>query len=85
MTNQTATNLPAEVAAMFAKDDRIAVVRVYHDGFVANAYKWAAPGNATEYTKDGASTKVAYDRKRSHGRGPGMTGLSIKRGVLASI
>ena len=47
---------------------------VYPEGFVANAYRWPAPGLRVVVRRlaDGTihHTTEPYDRKRSHGRGP---------------
>jgi len=71
-----------DIKAIFDSDPRIASIREYHDGFVANAYKWPAPGKATEHYREGDSVELAYDRKRSRGRGPNWVAKSAKGGTL---
>ena len=69
---------------IFASDDRICSVIVYHDGFVPNSYRWPAPGRRTRYSRNGEKVEEKYDRKRSHGNGPRWVALSEKGGRLAS-
>ena len=75
--------------AIRRRDPRVYSVRVYHDGFVSNAYKWPAPGEFTDYWlgDDGKTILTyagTYDRKRAHGRGPDVVVMSDKGGRLYS-
>lgn len=72
------------IADIFASDERISMIRHYHEGFVPHAYKWPCPRAATEYHRDGRVTKHGYDAKRSHGRGPTWVAFSKHGGRLAS-
>ena len=73
-----------DIKAIFDSDPRIASVREYHDGWVPNAYKWPAPGKATEHYREGDSVELSYDRKRSKARGPSWVAKSAAGGRLAS-
>lgn len=75
---------PKEIQELFASDARIARVVEYLDGWVANAYRFRAPGSCKVYARDGAVSDSTYDRKRTHGRGPRIVGFSAKRGRLVS-
>lgn len=74
--------------AIFARDDRIKTIRVYHDGWLPNAYGWPAPGKSTEYSQTPEGDIVVrwtvYDRKRPHAAGPKVVALSEKSGRLYS-
>lgn len=65
-------------------DPRVAYVREYLDGWIANSYRWPAPGTMTIHERDGTSTSAKYDRKRSGGGGPNWVAFSAKHGRLAS-
>ena len=71
---------------IFALDTRIAYIMEYCDGFVANAYHYAAPGTCRYWGRNGQNHFVAgsYDRKRSHGVGPAWVAFSGRDGRLAS-
>jgi hypothetical protein len=67
---------------IFADDERIVSVREYLDGWVANAYRYPAPGRAVEHFRDGNFAMLSYDRKRKNGRGPSWVAKSAKGGTL---
>lgn len=87
-TNYEAAPTPSEVWELF-KDPRVRTVIWYPEGFVANNYKYPAPGKRTIWNRDqyGEITKhvQTYDRKRTHGRGPTFVALSEKGGRLKSL
>jgi len=76
--------MDTEIKAEFEKDERVMSIRVYHDGWVPNAYKYRAPGRMTTYYRDGREVGGAYDRKRSRGVGPYLVAFSERDGRLAS-
>ena len=73
-----------KVKEIFAKDPRIVSIRVYHDGWVPNSYKYRAPGKMTVYFHTGSISSAEYDRKRSHGQGPHLVAFSAAGGRLYS-
>lgn len=79
---------PKEVWELF-NDTRVRTVLWYPEGFVANSYKYAAPGNRVVWNRNanGDITKHVqiYDRKRSNGWGPTFVALSEKGGRLKSL
>jgi hypothetical protein len=80
--------LPVDLTKAIESDARIVRAVVYEDGWVPNAYRYAAPGKATVVTRaeDGRIeiSETTYDRKRSYGRGPRWVAFSAKGGRLAS-
>ena len=75
------------VRGLMRRDKRIVHVRSYDDGWVANAYHYAAPGNFREWwLKDGElkHRTGSYDRKRPHGIGPNWVAFSAAGGRLDS-
>ena len=71
-----------ELKKIFAEDDRIVEVAEYPQGFVANAYRWSAPGKRVVTTRGGETFHEVYDRKRSYGQGPAWVARSARRGCL---
>lgn len=67
---------------LFASDPRARYINEYPDGFVANAYRWPAPGTRFRTNRNLQVVPEAYDRKRPHGRGPSWTLVSDKGGIL---
>ena len=68
-------------------DPRVVEIREYLDGWVAQRYRWRAPGKALRHVRaeGGIRTEpMSYDRKRSHGVGPYAVAFSERGGRLAS-
>ena len=79
---------PKDAIAAAAKNPKIVSIVTYPEGFVPNAYKWAAPGVRLIFHRNKSGKWVHaknenYDRKRSGGRGPWWIGKSVKDGRLA--
>lgn len=80
----------AEVDAIYSAiraDERIVSVKVYADGWVANCYRWDAPGQAAVLGVVDGRWQIDgewYDRKRSYGSGPLWVARSARGGRLAS-
>ena len=82
------TEFPIQaIADAIEKDPRIVQVKIYEDGWVANSYRWDAPGTAIIYLKqeDGSWIETAgyYDRKRAYAQGPYWSAFSARNGRLA--
>jgi hypothetical protein len=68
------------------EDDRVDQIWHHMDGFVANSYKWPAPGTREIADRVGddewALDRETYDRKRSRGGGPVYAAKSVCGGHL---
>jgi len=80
----TPDTMPDHIRAAFDADPRIVRVREFHDGWVANSYRYPAPGSCDDWSRDGSVTHHAYDRKRAYGQGPRIIGYSARGGRLLS-
>jgi hypothetical protein len=81
----TLTEYVEKALKLYEEDNRIAQVTYYLDGWVANSYRYRAPGKCIRVIIDqhGATAKESsYDRKRAHGRGPQWVAMSAVGGRL---
>lgn len=82
---KTKEQIAEKLKPIFQNNEKIHSIFFHKDGFVANAYKFRAPGTRLIFCRDGKILTESYDRKRSYASGSLFSAKTKNGGTFKNI